>query len=54
MTLELTPIRRAFLIALILFMVAIGGAMLSGAMGLSDVGPGQVLSLRGDPDEGGE
>ena len=50
MTLELTPIRRVFLIALILFMVAIGGAMLSGAMGLSDVGPGQVLSLRGDPD----
>ena len=54
MTLEPTSVRRAFLIALILFMVAIGGAMLSGTMGLSNVGSGQVLSLRDDPDAGGQ
>jgi hypothetical protein len=54
MTKDLTPVRWAVLVALMLFAVALAGAAVSAAHGGSGTGSGQVLSLAGDPDSGGE
>ena len=53
---NLTAVRGAVLVALMLFAVALGGALVAGAQGLTG-GPGQVLGaslVGGDPDGGGE
>lgn len=57
MIMNLTAVRGAVLVALMLFAVALAGAAVAGAQGLTS-GPGQVLGaaslLGGDPDAGGE
>ena len=52
MTKDLTAVRWAVLVALMLFTVALAGAAVSAVHGGS--GAGHVLSLVGDPDSGGE
>ena len=57
MIVNLTAVRRTVLVALVLFALALGGALIAGAQGLTGAGPGHVLgaaSLLGDPDDGGE
>jgi hypothetical protein len=51
-TKDLTLVRWAVLVALMLFAVALAGAAVSAAQGGS--GAGHVFSLAGDPDSGGE
>ena len=52
MTKDLTAVRWAVLIALMLFAVALAGAAVSAADG--GPGGGHVLALLDDPDAGGE
>jgi hypothetical protein len=54
MTRDLPAVRWAVLVFLMLFALALAGAAVLGAQGSSGAAPGQVLSLLGDPDSGGE
>jgi hypothetical protein len=54
MTNDLTAVRWAVLVALMLLAVALAGGAASAALGGAGMGSGQVLSIGGDPDGGGE
>lgn len=54
MTNNLTTVRWAVLVALMLFAVALAGTFIATDGGYSGVGPARVLSLMDDPDSGGQ
>ena len=54
MTKDLTAVRWAVLVALMLFALALAGAALSGAHPSAGSGTGTVLALLDDPDAGGQ
>jgi hypothetical protein len=53
MTNNVTAVRWAVLVALMLFTVAMAGVITAGG-GHAGIGPAQVLTLADDPDEGGQ